>query len=247
MRSLPEGKADNMNFYKTEKYDKNFLKENMMGPNSMMILEELLNEVPLKAGMRVLDLGCGNGLTSVFLAKEYGVQVFALDLWISATDNYRRFLKNGVDDLIIPIHADAQDMPFAEEFFDAVVSVDAYHYVGNNDTFFPEKVRPLLKKDGIAAIAVPGMKYEVHENIPEEMKPYWEEEALAMWHSIEWWRPKFEKGLDNLRIWEMSCFSQAWNDWLGTDNPYAAEDRKMLRADGGRYMNLIGIIGKRSE
>ena len=236
-----------MNFYKTEKYDKNFLKENMMGPNSMMILEELLNEVPLKSGMRVLDLGCGNGLTSVFLAKEYGVQVFALDLWISATDNYRRFLKNGVDDLIIPIHADAQDMPFAEEFFDAVVSVDAYHYVGNNDTFFPEKVRPLLKKDGIAAIAVPGMKYEVHENIPEEMKPYWEEEALAMWNSIEWWRPKFEKGLDNLRIWEMSCFSQAWKDWLGTDNPYAAEDRKMLRADGGRYMNLIGIIGKRSE
>ena len=114
-----------MNFYKTEKYDKDFLKENMMGPNSMMILEELLNEVPLKAGMRVLDLGCGNGLTSVFLAKEYGVQVFALDLWISATDNYRRFLKNGVDDLIIPIHADAQDIPFAEEFFDAVVSVDA--------------------------------------------------------------------------------------------------------------------------
>ena len=247
MWSHPEGKADNMNFYKTEKYDKNFLKENMMGPNSMMILEELLNEVPLKSGMRVLDLGCGNGLTSVFLAKEYGVQVFALDLWISATDNYRRFLKNGVDDLIIPIHADAQDMPFAEEFFDAVVSVDAYHYVGNNDTFFPEKVRPLLKKDGIAAIAVPGMKYEVHENIPEEMKPYWEEEALAMWHSIEWWRPKFEKGLDNLRIWEMSCFSQAWKDWLGTDNPYAAEDREMLRADGGRYMNLIGIIGKRSE
>ena len=247
MRSLPEGKADNMNFYKTEKYDKDFLKENMMGPNSMMILEELLNEIPLKAGMRVLDLGCGNGLTSVFLAKEYGVQVFALDLWISATENYRRFLKNGVDDLIIPIHADAQDMPFAEEFFDAVVSVDAYHYVGNNDTFFPEKVRPLLKKDGIAAIAVPGMKYEVHENIPEEMKPYWEEEALAMWHSIEWWRPKFEKGLDNLRIWEMSCFSQAWKDWLGTDNPYAAEDRKMLQADGGRYMNLIGIVGTRSK
>ena len=61
-----------MNFYKTEKYDKDFLKENMMGPNSMMILEELLNEVPLKAGMRVLDLGCGNGLTSVFLEKEYG-------------------------------------------------------------------------------------------------------------------------------------------------------------------------------
>lgn len=68
-----------MNFYKTEKYDKNFLKENMMGPNSMMILEELLNEVPLKAGMRVLDLGCGNGLTSVFLAKEKDSNLWTRD------------------------------------------------------------------------------------------------------------------------------------------------------------------------
>ena len=157
-----------MDFFRTEKYDKDFLKPNMMGPNSMMILEELLEKVPLKPGMRVLDLGCGNGLTSVFLAKEYGVQVFALDLWISATDNYRRFREAGVEQAVIPIHADAMDMPFADEFFDAVISVDAYHYVGNNDTFFPEKIRPLLKQNGIAAIAFPGMKYEVKENIPDE-------------------------------------------------------------------------------
>ena len=50
-----------------------------------------------------------------------------------------------MDDLVIPIHADAQDMPFADGFFDAAVSVDAYHYVGNNDTFFTEKLKPLLK------------------------------------------------------------------------------------------------------
>lgn len=128
-----------MDFPRTEKYDKNFLKKNMMGPNSIMILEELLKDVPLKPEMRVLDLGCGNGLTSIFLAKEYGVQVFALDLWISATDNYRRFQETGVGQSVIPIHADAHDMPFADGFFDAVISVDAYHYVGNNDTFSRKK------------------------------------------------------------------------------------------------------------
>ena len=119
-----------MDFPRTGKYDKDFLKKNMMGPNSMMILEELLEKVPLKPEMKVLDLGCGNGLTSIFLAKEYGVQVFALDLWISATDNFKRFQEAGVENMVIPIHADAHDMPFAEGFFDAVISVDAYHYVG---------------------------------------------------------------------------------------------------------------------
>ncbi len=232
-----------MDFPRTGKYDKDFLKKNMMGPNSMMILEELLEKVPLKPEMKVLDLGCGNGLTSIFLAKEYGVQVFALDLWISATDNFKRFQEAGVENMVIPIHADAHDMPFAEGFFDAVISVDAYHYVGNNNTFFPEKVRPLLKKNGIAAIAFPGMKYEVKENVPDEMKPYWEAEALEMWHSIEWWRTKFENELNHLNMWEMRCFEQAWNDWLNTDNPYAVEDRKMIYTDNGRYMNLIGITG----
>ena len=232
-----------MDFPRTGKYDKDFLKKNMMGPNSMMILEELLEKVPLKPEMKVLDLGCGNGLTSIFLVKEYGVQVFALDLWISATDNFKRFQEAGVENMVIPIHADAHDMPFAEGFFDAVISVDAYHYVGNNNTFFPEKVRPLLKKNGIAAIAFPGMKYEVKENVPDEMKPYWEAEALEMWHSIEWWRTKFENELNHLNMWEMRCFEQAWNDWLNTDNPYAVEDRKMIYTDNGRYMNLIGITG----
>ncbi len=31
----------------------------------------------LKPGMRVLDMGCGAGFTSIILAKEYGVTVFA--------------------------------------------------------------------------------------------------------------------------------------------------------------------------
>jgi len=93
-----------MEYLKSKKYDIDFIKKNMMGPNSMKTLEELLQGVPLKSGMRVLDLGCGNGLTSIFLAKEYGVQVFAVDLWISATENYKRFKQMGLENEIIPIH-----------------------------------------------------------------------------------------------------------------------------------------------
>ncbi len=234
----------NIDNYKTKTYNKEFLNDNMMGPNSMMILEELIQNMPLKPGMRVLDLGCGRGLTSIFLAREYGFQVFAVDLWISATDNFARFQQMGLDDLIIPLHADALELPFADEYFDAVISVDSYHYFGNNDTYFTEKLKPLLKKDAHVAIAVPGMKYELHDAVPDEMKPYWEDEALAMWHSIPWWASKFENSLDSLTIKEMTCFNDAWNDWLLTDNPYAQQDKPMIATDNGRYMNLIAITGK---
>ncbi len=221
-----------------------FIAANLMGPNSVAILDELAPKLPLKPGMKVLDLACGRGLTSIYLAQKFGVNVFAFDLWIDASDNWHRFKQMEVDDLIIPLHGDALDLPFADSFFDAIISIDSYHYFGNNDTYFSQKIKPLLKEDGYLALAFPGMKYELHDDVPEQMKPFWPEESLAMWHSIDWWRPKFESELKNFEIGEMACFSQAWADWLSTDNLYAKDDKPMMAADNGRYMNIIGLCGQ---
>ena len=67
-------------YHRTEKYDPNWIAENWMGPNPVLLLEELCGNLDLHPGMKVLDMGCGKGLTSIFLAKEYGVTVFANDL-----------------------------------------------------------------------------------------------------------------------------------------------------------------------
>lgn len=215
----------------------------MMGLNAWLIAEELTADLPLQEGMRVLDLGCGRGLTSVFLAEKFNVEVFAVDLWISAGENFARFRQAGVSHLTVPLQLDALNLPFAEDFFDAVISVDSYHYFGNNDTYFEDALKPVLKKDAIVGIAFPGMKYEVKDKVPQEMKPLWEEEALEMWHSIEWWKPKFEPHLKKFQMAQMKCFDQAWKDWLSCDNPYAAEDRQMIETDHGRFMNLIKLSG----
>jgi cyclopropane fatty-acyl-phospholipid synthase-like methyltransferase len=236
-----------MKYLKSSKYDFNFIKDNMMGPNSMKILEELMENVTLKSGMRVLDLGCGKGLTSVFLAKEYGVQVFAVDLWISAAENYNRFEYIGLENQIIPIHADAKSLPFANNYFDAVISIDSYHYFGCHDKYFDEYLSRFLKEDALVAIAIPGMKYEVHKCVPDEMNEHWPNDALATWHSIDWWNNILNKSdyFELSQIREMQGFDEVWKDWLSTENKHAINDSAMINADNGRFMNLISIVGNK--
>ena len=129
-----------------------------MGPNSMRLLDEMLKKYPLQAGSRVMDLGCGQGLTSIYLAKEAGVQVFATELWIPVTELAQRFEQHAVSDSVIAIHADANALPYAEEYFDAVVSIDAYHYFAGEPGDFEKKVLPYIKRGGAAIIAIPGLR-----------------------------------------------------------------------------------------
>ena len=98
------------------------------GANPLWLTEWLAGALDLRPGMRVLDLGCGRALSSIFLRREFGVQVWATDLWFSAAENLQRIRDAGVEDGVFPIHADARTLPFATEFFDAIVSIDSFFY-----------------------------------------------------------------------------------------------------------------------
>ncbi|MCA9062405.1 MAG: hypothetical protein KDA96_05085 [Planctomycetaceae bacterium] len=60
------------------------------GANPLWLTEWLSEAMSLRPGMRVLDLGCGRALSSIFLYREFGVQVWATDLWFSASENQQR-------------------------------------------------------------------------------------------------------------------------------------------------------------
>src|SRR5262247_1989557 len=90
------------------------------GANSLWLTEWLAEALELRPGMRVLDLGCGRALSSIFLRCEFGVQVWATDLWFSAAENFQRVRDAEVEDGVFPIHADARSLPFAEGFFDVI-------------------------------------------------------------------------------------------------------------------------------
>src|SRR5260370_5884538 len=100
--------------------------------NPVWMTEWLAEALELRPGMRVLDLGCGRALSSIFLHREYGVQVWATDLWFSPSENLQRVRDAGVEEGVFPIHADARGLPFAAELSDAVVSIDSFIYCGTD-------------------------------------------------------------------------------------------------------------------
>ena len=71
---------------RSEKYGKEMVRKCMAGPNALYLTEELTDSMEIETGSLVLDLGCGRGLSSVFIAKEFGAQVYAVDKNVHATE-----------------------------------------------------------------------------------------------------------------------------------------------------------------
>src|SRR5262245_44959374 len=63
--------------------------------NALWLTEWLAEALDLRPGMRVLDLGRGRAMPSIFLRREFGVQVWATDLWFSASENHQRIWMPG--------------------------------------------------------------------------------------------------------------------------------------------------------
>ena len=234
-----------MNYPLSAKYQTPELLAKIMGPNPIKLEEELLagNKIPPHA--LVCDLGSGQGLTSVFLVKEYGFRVYAADLWSDPAENRKFFDEMGLTEAeIIPVKADAENLPFEKEFFDAVISTDSYNYFGRDPDYLDQKLLPFVKSGGYIYVTVPGMKKDLHQNLPPELLLSWTPEQLDYLHDVSYWKGIVGacKGADVVEVSEMQSNEEVWADWLAQENEYAIGDRKSMQAGGGKYLNFIKII-----
>jgi cyclopropane fatty-acyl-phospholipid synthase-like methyltransferase len=238
-------------FPRASAYDTDWVVENLMGPNVLWLAEFLAEAVPLQPGMRVLDLGCGKAISSIFLAKEFKVDVTAADLWIKPTENQKRIDAAGLAGRVTPVHAEAHALPFAEASFDAIVSLDAYHYFGTDDLYLGT-IAKFLRPGGRLGIVVPGLAHEIAE-VPQSIKPWWEWDFCSF-HSPQWWRHHWAK----TRLLTVETADRlpdgraCWLEWcrftaslMGARGAGATREGDMLEADADDLLGFTRVVARK--
>lgn len=234
-------------FPKSNAYDQTVVREKIMGPNPLKLLEELLQDHAIPCDGTVMDLGSGQGITSVMLGQGLRLQGVRLRS-LERSDRQPALLRaHGLStDRVVPLKTDAANgLPFAREFFDAVVSIDSYHYFACDPAFLDEKLLPFVKPGGFVYIAVPGMKDDgLHEDLPAELLLSWTPEELSALHDAAYWQALVNQAQDAdvVSVHEMDVNEEAWNDWLVCDNEYSVNDRASLDAGAGAYLNFVAIV-----
>jgi len=215
------------------------------GANALWLTEWLAEALDLRSGMRVLDLGCGLAMSSIFMRREFDVQVWATDLWFSAANNLQRIRDAAVDDGVFPIHADARSLPFAPEFFDAVVSIDSFVYYGTDDLYLNYLAR-FLKPGGVLGIAGAGVMQEFDVAVPDHLRAWWEPSMYCL-HSALWWRRHWERtGILEIEVADTFPHGwQLWRDWQVVVAPDNAMEIQAVETDRGRYLGYVRLVGRR--
>jgi SAM-dependent methyltransferase len=141
-----------------------------------------------------------------------------------------------------PSRAEARALPFANEFFDAVVSIDSFFYYGTDDLYANYLAR-FLKPGGAIGIAGAGMMKEFDGTIPEHLRAWWEP-SMACLHTAEWWRRHWERSglLDVALADAMPDGWRRWLDWQYAIAPDNAVELRALEADAGANLGYVRAV-----
>ncbi len=246
MKESKKNPLNNKNFPLSSKYDTKWLIKDCFGANPLWLTEWLCEDLELKKGMRVLDLGCGHAKSSVFLAKEFETEVWATDLWVDQNVNQETIKEFGLEDKVFPFKAEANKLPFAKGLFDAIIAIDAIQYFGTDMLFLPYIIQ-FLKPNGIIAFASPGMTNEFEREIPEHLKPMWTSDYWCL-RSENWWRNHWNRtGLvDIISSETMKDGWKLWARWaeIGKSTEWYLD---AIKDDAGKHLGYIKMIARKNE
>jgi SAM-dependent methyltransferase len=196
--------VDRSQYPELDDYTRDEIFADAMGGGALFLAVRMARTMNLQPGEVVLDLGCGKGSTSVFLAKHFDVNVVAVDLWIPAAFLADRFSAEGYRHRIVPLHLDVtQDLPFAQGYFAAIFCMNSLSFYGGSIDFLQHLLKH-LKPGGVFCV---GMETLSQDFTPEQLQNppsvynytllppnqhvnVWDDDFSKM-HSPGWWEDLF--------------------------------------------------------
>ncbi len=171
-----------------------------LSPGGLFLASRMARKLDLRPGDVVLDVGCGFGASSIFLADRYDVDVVALDIGVPAATVAERADAKGYADRIQPLNCDVtKPLPFANKYFDAICCMTCFHYFGANEGFLAHLLRYLKPGKRLSVSdtcfnqEVTGSELpDVYRRVaPGNTFDSWQMET-SKYHSPAWWRRLFE-------------------------------------------------------
>jgi ubiquinone/menaquinone biosynthesis C-methylase UbiE len=113
---------------------------------------ELVAQLPIAPGMHILDVGCGIGGPSRYVARERSCRVTGIDLTADYVRTAAALARRvGLAERIAYQHASALDLPFADATFDGTIMMHVGMNIADKPALFAG-IRRVLKAGGTLAV-----------------------------------------------------------------------------------------------
>lgn len=170
-------------------------------PGGFKATGKLLKLLNLTTGSKVIDIACGKGTTSIFIAEKYGCNVVAVDIDEKLIEEAKLLTKKkGLENKITYHVGDALKLPFSDNEFDAAVSQAMLVLVNDKIKAIREANR-VIKKGGTAGWLELTWKKEITKDFLEKLSTVICAYCMTNVSTFDGWRKIFaDAGIKNLNV-----------------------------------------------